>query len=224
VARAARPCRRLPPCDENHRGPSADEAVTSRFSATPRARFAQVWRPLCLAALNTPPERASANTFAHVLRSAFGGNARDSDVLVPTVDLSACFPDAAALFIVAHGGAVRCGVAVRGIANEGDHVSLGVGAAAERFRAAIVAVGPHQLAATLGDSKKLPAGLGQHLERTACLAYESITTIYLGARAPHTVRGSHAAASTTRPATGRSTAAASLPADRRRARRASLPW
>ena len=160
--------------------PSADEAVTSRFSATPQRAFAQVWQPLCLAALNTPPDRASANTFAHVLRSAFGGNARDSDVLVPTVDLSACFPDAAALFIGAHGGAVRCGVTVRGIANEGDHVSLGVGAAAERFRAAIVAVGPHQLAATLGDSKKLPAGLGQHLERTACLAYESITTIYLG--------------------------------------------
>jgi len=160
--------------------PSADETVTARFSATPRRVFAQVWQPLCLAALNTPPDRASANTFAHVLRSAFGGNAHHSDLLVPTVDLSACFPDAAAVFIDAHGGAVRCGVTVRGIANEDGYVLLGIGAAAERFSAAIVAVGPHQLAATLGDIRKLPAGLAQHVEYTACLAYESITTIYLG--------------------------------------------
>ena len=160
--------------------PSADEAVTSRFSATPERAFAQLWQPLCLAALNTPPARASANTFVHVLRSALGGHAHDSDLLVPAVDLSACFPDAAALFIDAHGGEVRCGVSVRGIANEGHHVSLGIGTAAERFRAAIVAVGPHQLAPTLGDNRNLPPGLAQHLDRTAAFAYESITTIYLG--------------------------------------------
>jgi squalene-associated FAD-dependent desaturase len=157
----------------------ADEAVTSRFSATPRRAFAQVWQPLCLAALNTPPERASANTFAHVLRSALGGTARDSDLLVPAVDLSACFPDAAARFVEAHGGAVRRGVTVRGIANQGGVVALGIGAAAERFRAAIVAVGPHQLAPTLGDNGNLP-GLAQHLEHITRFTYESITTIYLG--------------------------------------------
>ena len=160
--------------------PSADEAVTSRFSATPRRAFAQMWQPLCLAALNTPPERASANTFAHVLRSALGGTARDSDLLVPTVDLSACFPDAAARFIDAHGGSVRCGVSVRGIAHEGSQVSLRIGTTAEKFRAAIVAVGPHQLAPTLGDNPNPPTALARHLERTARFAYESITTIYLG--------------------------------------------
>jgi squalene-associated FAD-dependent desaturase len=159
---------------------SPDEAVSSRFAATPPRAFEQVWRPLCLAALNTPPERASANTFAHVLRSALGGTARDSDLVVPAVDLSACFPDAAARFVEAHGGTVRCGVAVRGIANEGGGVALGIGAAAERFDAAIVAVGPHQLAPTLGDNGNLPAGLARHLERVASFTYESITTIYLG--------------------------------------------
>jgi squalene-associated FAD-dependent desaturase len=159
---------------------SPDEPVASRFSATPPHAFAQVWQPLCVAALNTPPERASANTFAHVLRSALGGTARDSDLLVPAVDLSACFPDAAARFVEARGGAVRCGVTVRGIANEGGGIALGIGATAERFDAAIVAVGPHQLAPTLGDGRSSPAGLALHLERVASFTYEPITTIYLG--------------------------------------------
>ena len=49
----------------------ADETVAQRLAATPPRAFAAVWEPLCLAALNTPPERASAQVFAHVLRSAF---------------------------------------------------------------------------------------------------------------------------------------------------------
>lgn len=164
--------------------PGADEPVASRFAATPPHAFAKVWQPLCLAALNTPPERASAHTFAHVLRSAFEGAANDSDLLVPAVDLSASFPDAAARFLAAHDGVVRCGATVRGIATAGDRVSLGIGTGDESFTAAIVAVGPHQLAPTLGDVAALPPGIEQPLEDVARFTYESITTIYLGLTHP----------------------------------------
>jgi len=157
-----------------------DEPVTARFAATPRHAFAQVWQPLCLAALNTPPERASAKMFANVLRSALGGTAHDSDLLVPAIDLSASFPDAAADFVAARNGVVRCGVPVRGVAKTGGSISLGIGAGTETFGGVVIAVGPHQLASTLGEGTSVPPGLEQSLTQVARFAYESITTIYLG--------------------------------------------
>jgi len=54
-----------------------------------------MWHPLCLAALNTPPERASARVFINVLRDSLGARRRSaSDMLVPKADLSALLPDA----------------------------------------------------------------------------------------------------------------------------------
>ena len=159
---------------------SADESVAARFASSPARAFAEVWKPLCLSALNTPPERASARTFAHVLRSAFGGTTRDSDLLVPAVDLSACFPDAAARFVAARSGSVRCGVAVRGIAIAGDAVTLKVGGGVETFAGAVVAVGPHQLASTVGSDGALADAWSNPLSQISRFTYESITTIYLG--------------------------------------------
>ena len=85
--------------------------------------------------------------------SAFGGTARDSDLLVPAVDLSACFPDAAARFIAARSGTVRCGVAVRAITIAAVTRSRSRWApVSETFAGVVVAVGPHQLAAAVGGN------------------------------------------------------------------------
>ena len=158
-------------------------------SASPRRRPAPLPRsgsrfvsPLS----NTPPERASAQVFAQVLRVALAGNSRDSDLLVPAADLSACFPDAAARYITARGGSVRSGTAVRAIDEVIDGVALGIGAGVETFAAAIVAVGPHQLANAAGDAALARGTFRGPLARIAAFTYESITTIYLGfsARVP----------------------------------------
>jgi squalene-associated FAD-dependent desaturase len=93
-----------------------------------------LWRPLCVSALNTPPELASAKVFLAVLRDTLGGEAGASDLLLPRVDLSQLFPEPAAEFVRQHGGEVRLKETVR---------ELGELRAA--FRAVIVAVGPHQL-------------------------------------------------------------------------------
>ena len=85
---------------------AADATVATLFAATPPRAFAALWEPLTLAALNTPPERASAQLFANVLAAAFAGARRDSDFLVPAVDLSALLPDAAVADVVARGGRV----------------------------------------------------------------------------------------------------------------------
>src|SRR5687768_13622144 len=54
-----------------------------------------LWGPLCVSALNTPVELASAQVFALVLREALAG-APASDLLLPRVDLSRLFPEPAA--------------------------------------------------------------------------------------------------------------------------------
>lgn len=66
-----------------------------------------LWEPLCLAALNTPPEHASAQIFANVLRDSLGGDRRATDLLLPAADLGRIFPDTAAAFIETRGSRVR---------------------------------------------------------------------------------------------------------------------
>jgi squalene-associated FAD-dependent desaturase len=95
-----------------------------------------LWRPLCVSALNTPPERASARAFLAVLRDTLGGEAEASDLILPCVDLSSLFPEPAADWLRARGGELRCQSPVRDLA-----------ALRAQFPRVILAVGPHQVKA-----------------------------------------------------------------------------
>ena len=97
-----------------------------------------VWRPLCVSALNTPPEIASAQVFATVLRDSLAGKPGASDLLLPRVDLSRLFPEPAADFVAKHGGDIRTGETVRDL-----------DALRSEYAAVVVAVGPHQLKALM---------------------------------------------------------------------------
>lgn len=90
-----------------------------RFDQTERL-IQLMWRPLCLAALNTPPERASAQVFLNVLRDSLGARRSASDMLLPRADLTTLFPAAADHWLQAHDGAVRTGAKVHGLARLGD--------------------------------------------------------------------------------------------------------
>ena len=93
-----------------------------------------LWRPLCVSALNTPVERASAQVFANVLRDSLAGGREASDLLLPRVDLSKLFPEPACDYVRSKGGEIRLGSPVK------DLKELEA-----NFDAVIVAVGPHQL-------------------------------------------------------------------------------
>jgi squalene-associated FAD-dependent desaturase len=93
-----------------------------------------LWAPLCVAALNTPPEQAAAGVFLAVLRDTLAGGAGASDLLLPRCDLSKLFPEPAAEFVRSRGGEVRLRAPVASISE-----------LKRQFDAVIVAVGPHQL-------------------------------------------------------------------------------
>ena len=79
---------------------------------------------------------------------------------------------------------------VRGVHADAGQVAVRTGAGTERFAAAIVATGPHQLAATVAGARDAPGrpGAGDPwraaLDRVAAFAYESITTAWLAYPAP----------------------------------------
>ena len=99
-----------------------------------------LWRPLCVSALNTLPDYASAQVFANVLRDSLGGEPEASDLLLPRVDLSRLFPEPACEFVLKKDGEVRTSSPVRDLA-----------ALQNDFSSVIVAVGPHQLKALLPE-------------------------------------------------------------------------
>ena len=143
--------------------------LLERFDQTPRL-IALMWRPLCLAALNTPPERASAQVFLNVLRDSLGAHRSASDMLVPRLALSALFPTAAAAFVAARGGQVHMGVRVDSLQAAGARWQLQAGAESHLVDAVVIATPPPAAAALLASHAAAPIPE---------FAYEPITTCYL---------------------------------------------
>ena len=103
-----------------------------------------LWEPLCLAALNTPAERASAQIFANVLRDSLGSSVRtDTDLLLPRVNFAELLPEPTLAWLRQHGAAVRFSQRVRAVNAENARVLLD----GEAFDAAILAVAPQHLPA-----------------------------------------------------------------------------
>jgi hydroxysqualene dehydroxylase len=134
--------------------------------------------PLCLAALNTPAERASAKVFRNVLRASFTAGASGSDMLIPNHDLSATFPDAAVKWLIERGATVMLGETVM-ILNEAQQsgataVEIVSRHHAHTFSHVVLAVAPQHIPRLLSP---LPAWqpLARALEG---LAFEPITTLY----------------------------------------------
>lgn len=157
--------------------------LLERFDQTPRL-IQLMWRPLCLAALNTPPERASAQVFLNVLRDSLGAKRRASDMLLPRADLSALFPEAAARYVEAHGGAVRCGAKVQSLRSiEGRLWQLDISGAAvggtwsTYFGGVVLATGTAQAAALLHDIPD--ADTASLCHQLTAFTPEAITTVYL---------------------------------------------
>jgi squalene-associated FAD-dependent desaturase len=135
-----------------------------------------LWRPLCISALNTPPELASAQVLLNVLRDGFNAGRAASDFLLPCVDLSALFPEPGARYVEARGGSVLCGERVTAIDPEGAGYVVETPARRQVFTHVICALPPFRVNAFLLGITAL-SEIAEMIDR---LTYQPIHSVYLG--------------------------------------------
>ncbi len=120
-----------------------------------------LWEPLCIGALNTPLETASAQVFLNVLRDSLAGNREDSDMLLPLTNLTHLFPDHAAVFLNNHGGKIEHSQTVLAVKTEANGFSLEMRSGSEKFDQVICAVPPQRLSALTANLPELAEARAQ---------------------------------------------------------------
>ena len=148
------------------------EKLTARLPAAIRQ---QLIDPLCVAALNTPAEEASARVFLRVLRDALFIGAGSSDLLLPRVSLSEVLPEPARRAL--SDMPVHLQTRVSSVVRAGNRWSVN----GEDFDRVVLAATPAESARLAKDiAPAWSAGV-------LTLRYEPIVTVYLqsdGAKLP----------------------------------------
>jgi squalene-associated FAD-dependent desaturase len=132
-----------------------------------------LWEPLCVAALNTPIGKASAQVFVHVLQDGLLGAKGDSDIVIPRVDLTSLFPAPAAAFVTARGGQIHAGCTIRAVERCEGGYRLAGDLSPAVYSNVVVAASPHRL-------RPLIEGLlAAEAAAVDALDYQPISTCYL---------------------------------------------
>ncbi|WP_047533332.1 hydroxysqualene dehydroxylase HpnE [Methylotenera sp. N17] len=131
-----------------------------------------LWEPLCLAALNTPLQQASAQVFLNVLRDSFNQKTHDADVLLAKTDLTTLLSAPWADFVTQQSGRILTSTTVKAIRQTEHGYALTTQEEELVFSHVMIATGPHQVKYL---TKTLPL-LNQATEQ---FAYQPITTVYL---------------------------------------------
>ena len=141
-------------------------ALTARLPTEIRRELID---PLCIAALNTPSDQASASVFLRVLRDALFGAAGASDLLLPRVGLSEAFPAPALRWLRDQGGAVFTSTRIDAIHPVGETWSV-QGQVFDRV----------VLATTSSEAARLAEPHAPHWAAIARrLPFEPIMTVYI---------------------------------------------
>lgn len=147
-------------------------------SVRPRV-MSELIEPLCVSALNTPADRASAQVFLRVIGDALFGVQGGSALLLPKIDLSNLFPTAAARWVSRHGGQIRMGLRVESVASIGSAWKV----QGEVFDTVILATGASDAIRILEATAQFGTGKSwqeilQWTKIARSLAFEAITTVY----------------------------------------------
>lgn len=141
--------------------------------------MAELIEPLCVSALNTPAERASAQVFLRVMQDALFGVQGGSRLLLPRVDLGKLFPLAAARWFARRDGQLRLGARVDTVLPQGSQWEV----RGEVFDAVLFAAPASEAARILEHSAQTApdasaTAMRQWTRLTRTLQFEAITTVY----------------------------------------------
>ena len=153
-----------------------DQLTVSQLTCNQPVKLRNLlWHPLCVSALNTPPDMASARVFRDVIRAAFGGRARHSDLVLPRRDLTGLLPAPVAARLIELGGEVRLACRVTTLEAAPDAVTLGTRDDTSIYSHVILAVAPQHLPALAMQVAALePVG-----RAVARYRYQPIATAYV---------------------------------------------
>ncbi len=135
----------------------------------------KLWEPLCIAALNTPIHKASAQILLNVLRDALNNLRSDSDMLLPRIDFTTLFPQRAADYIKQRGGNIRLGCGVESLHLLDKFIEVTTAQGTEIFSHVICATQPVAAARLLRSIAELRESVAQ----IDSLEYQPIYTLYL---------------------------------------------
>lgn len=151
----------------------------------------KLWEPLCIAALNTPIQKASAQVLLNVLRDALNKSRAYSDMLLPCIDFTALFPQRAANYVEQHGGNVFASCGVEALRPLEDGIEITTAQGIETFSHVICAAPPVVAAKLLRPI----AALAEAVVQIDALEHQPIYTLYLQYPAhvtlPHPMLGLH---------------------------------
>jgi len=136
----------------------------------PPALIAKLWAPICIAALNTPVEAASAQVFCNVLRDSLAGSRADSDLVMNRADLGSLAGDAA---LAQLGPRIRLSEKITGITRSASGFHLA--GPEQRADQVVLAVHPSRLPALLADLPEM-AGISKAV---AGYTWQPILTLWL---------------------------------------------
>lgn len=151
----------------------------------------KLWEPLCIAALNTPIHKASAQVLLNVLHDSLNRKRGDSDMLLPRIDFTALFPQRAATYIEQHGGKINLSCGIDSITPKLNGIELASTQGTQTFSHVICATSPSIAAKLLRPIE----GLTQTVAQIDALEQQPIYTVYLQYPAhvhlPHPMIGLH---------------------------------
>ena len=135
----------------------------------------KLWEPLCIAALNTPIRKASAQVLLNVLRDALNRSRADSDMLLPRINFTALFPQRASDYVERHGGRVSIACGVEALHPFEDCIEISTARGNEKFSHVICAAPP----AVAAKLMRPVASLAETVAQIDSLEHQPIYTVYL---------------------------------------------
>ncbi|MCA1798010.1 MAG: hydroxysqualene dehydroxylase HpnE [Xanthomonadaceae bacterium] len=158
--------------------PATDISVSEFLRAVgqPERAIKLLWDPLCIATLNTAPDRASAQLFVRVLKESFDAACSGAaDLMLPACDLGAALPQPAVAWLHDRGVAVHLGERITGLETDGRRFKLATGRREYEVRSVVVAVPPDSCARLI---EGIPA-LASVAATYARIGTQPICTVYL---------------------------------------------